>query len=429
MSKRLTVSEYWDLIFEKYNILNKIEKEGFFIISAEQIREYKEPRLMTKFDFSKQLPQIFKKYNLGMLPINNGTYILGDFNLYSKLPSIKPKPKILEIPSYIETIDPNNVYSESNALHVALLSGILDDAIGEKLVQTISGRMRPNGFSFKVSTSKNNKTRKITIDRPQIEIDGGYESLNKVILVEAKNQQPDDFIIRQLFYPYRYWNEKVKKEVIPVFFTYDNGIYTVYVYKFIDPYNYNSLELIYQKSYIVQYGNSDYKKKEILKNIHTIEEKSQKSVPFPQADSFNLVIQTLFLINDGINTSSEVAENLGYDKRQGNYYIAACRYLELIQKENKEYILTNLGKKIIDSNELKMNEILFKQILKHKVFNLVFKEYIESGKLLNNDEIAKLISLHIPELSSTKNGSYNSTPKRRASTVRSWVNWLIGTII
>ena len=78
-------------------------KRKVFIISAEQIREYKEPRLMTKFDFSKQLPQIFKNITWNA-PINNGTYILGDFNLYSKLPSIKPKPKILEIPSYIETM-------------------------------------------------------------------------------------------------------------------------------------------------------------------------------------------------------------------------------------------------------------------------------------------------------------------------------------
>ena len=33
-----------------------------------------------------------------------------------------------------------------------------------------------------------------------------------MVLIEAKNQQPEDFIIRQLYYPYKYWNDKVKKE-------------------------------------------------------------------------------------------------------------------------------------------------------------------------------------------------------------------------
>lgn len=40
----------WEALFEKYDILSHIESDGKFIISASQIKEYREPRLMAKFD-------------------------------------------------------------------------------------------------------------------------------------------------------------------------------------------------------------------------------------------------------------------------------------------------------------------------------------------------------------------------------------------
>ena len=88
MTRKLTVSSYWDLIFDKYKIIDEIKKNGVFEITAEQIKEFKEPRLMTKFDFSSQRPKVFIDNNLGILPINNGTYLLGKFNLYKKYTKI-----------------------------------------------------------------------------------------------------------------------------------------------------------------------------------------------------------------------------------------------------------------------------------------------------------------------------------------------------
>lgn len=429
MTRKLTVSSYWDLIFDKYKIIDEIKKNGVFEITAEQIKEFKEPRLMTKFDFSSQRPKVFIDNNLGILPINNGTYLLGKFNLYKKLPSIKNEPIILEIPSYIETIDPNNVYSESNALHVALLSGMLEDMIGEKLVQTISGRMRPNGFIFNVEIEKGDKTKSIIVDRPQIEVDGGYESVNKVVLIEAKNQQPEDFIIRQLYYPYKYWNDKVKKEVVPVFFTYDNGIYTLYLYKFTDSSLYNSLELIEQKSYVVQHHDSNRRKIELFRKLQLVKEKTQKEVPFPQANSFNLIIQTVFLVSEGVDTAFDISESIGFEPRQGNYYLSACRYLNLIYKEKNKYLLTSIGKEIINSSELEMNRILFEQILQHKVFHETYKIYLDNEVVPNVEDITKIIYKYIPDLKYQKDGSISSVTKRRSSTVKAWINWIIGSMI
>lgn len=41
-----TISKLWEEIFNDYDILKDIEKFGYFKITADQIRKYKEPRLM-----------------------------------------------------------------------------------------------------------------------------------------------------------------------------------------------------------------------------------------------------------------------------------------------------------------------------------------------------------------------------------------------
>ena len=60
----------WEALFEKYDILSRIRQEGKFVISAAQIKEYREPRLMAKFDHRINLPQIFSEHQLAILPIS-----------------------------------------------------------------------------------------------------------------------------------------------------------------------------------------------------------------------------------------------------------------------------------------------------------------------------------------------------------------------
>ena len=72
---------------------------------------------------------------------------------------------------------------------------------------------------------------------------------------------PEDFIIRQLYYPYRHWKTKITKEIIPIFFTYDNGIYNIFIYKFDDLNNYNSIKLKFVKRFVLSSINSETIKK------------------------------------------------------------------------------------------------------------------------------------------------------------------------
>lgn len=73
-------------------------------------------------------------------------------------------------------------------------------------------------------------------------------------LIEAKNSLSKDFLVRQLYYPYKLWSNKIAKNVRPLFLTYTNGIFHFREYAFEDPNHYNSLKLIRQKKYIIREG-------------------------------------------------------------------------------------------------------------------------------------------------------------------------------
>lgn len=420
-----TVAQLWEDIFNDFDVLEEIEANGFFRITADQIRVYKEPRLMAKFDFSRQLPKIFKDNQLGILPIKNGEYVIGKFNLFERLSNTNYENveiKKVVLPSFIETIDPDNIYSESNALMVANLSGMFEDTFGEVLYETIQGKMRTNTFNFNIYSSdiENN----IEVNGAAIEIDGGYESESNVILVEAKNSMPEDFVIRQLYYPYRHWSSRVMKNIIPVFFVYDNGVYNLFIYEFENLYNYNSLKLIDIKRYMLSNESSDIIKRKLFEKIKLNDELPQSEVPLPQADSFSKVIGTLELFNNGLTTASEVAEELEFDNRQGKYYIDALRYLGLVDKDDNfgRYKLSPSGFVLLNYDVKSRNKELIAFILKHKPYYDVYKYYLENNELPNKQYVKDIIRKYIPDMA-------EETINRRASTIRGWIQWIIGAQI
>lgn len=59
----------WKILFDKYKILEEVNKNGFFEIKASEINQERESRLMAKFDHDVNLPEIFRDNNLSILPI------------------------------------------------------------------------------------------------------------------------------------------------------------------------------------------------------------------------------------------------------------------------------------------------------------------------------------------------------------------------
>ena len=108
------------------------------------------------------------------------------------------------------------------------------------LVLTIRGRKYTPDFEFKVGKQV------IKVSSVQTEVDAGYEGKNQVVLIEAKNFSATNIIIRQLFYPFRQWQEQTKKKVITLFFDKASGedVYSIWQFEFSDPKNYNSIKLV-----------------------------------------------------------------------------------------------------------------------------------------------------------------------------------------
>lgn len=113
----------------------------------------------------------------------------------------------------------------------------------DSLVLTIRGRKYTPEFSFTVGKHR------LTVVSVQTEVDAGYEGKNQVVLIEAKNTQMNNVIIRQLFYPFRQWQHYTNKKVKTLFFEKRNNIYSLWLFEFEDLYNYNSIILKNSCSY------------------------------------------------------------------------------------------------------------------------------------------------------------------------------------
>ena len=241
----------WRKLFEEHKIIENVEKEGHFFINSKDINPYRQARLMTKFDYKSHLPELFSQNELSILPISRGDYIISTFNTFQDFDTNEVDIQKVDFPNYIESIDYNNITSESTALNCAYISGMIEDFTeDEEIKPAVNGRMSSRSFDFNINAKKG--LININVENSQIEIDGGYEGVNSLSLIEAKISLSKDFLIRQLYYPYKLWSNNITKEVRPLFLTYTNGIFHFREYTFEDPNHYSSLKLIRQKKYIIR---------------------------------------------------------------------------------------------------------------------------------------------------------------------------------
>lgn len=412
----------WNSLFEKHRILDSIEKDGSFLISATQINTVREARLMTKFDYRSQLPEIFEKNDLAILPISRGDYLISDFSTFHNFDNSDIDISRVDFPSYIESIDYNNITSESMALNCAYISGMIEDFTeDEDLKPTVNGRMSSLGFEFDIDSK--NKPFHVSVKNSQIEIDGGYEGFNSLNLIEAKNSISKDFLIRQIYYPYRLWSNKIQKKVRNIFLTYTNGVFHFREYVFQEPNHYNSLILVKQKKYIINEGiiNNEL----IFKTLQDVVIVQEPKVPFPQADSFERLINLCELLHEKDELNQEnITENYDFDKRQTNYYTSAGIYLDLIAKKKIDkkivYYLTEKGKQLFKLSIFDRQIKFIKLILSHKVFNKTLELYFKKGSPPTIFEIVQIM-----KNSNLYNVDSDSTYTRRASTVSHWINWIM----
>lgn len=433
-SRKIDVT--WTKLNEKYNILDTIKNKGYFIISAKEIGEFQEARLAVKFDYSDARPELFVKNNLSILPITRGDYYISHINAYHNFESDTSEITYLTAPEHIKSLDVTSINSESKALNMAYISGILADFLeDESLLPTVSGRMSSESFAFYanvVGEAVTDEASAVTVENSQIEIDAAYEGVKSLALMEAKRDLTDNFLIRQLYYPFRTWQQKMdEKPVRPVFLIYSNSIFYLYEYRFTDLQHYNSLELVKHKRYCLE--DTHISVEDVQKVLKTIQFSKEPNIQFPQANSFERVINICELLYINDVEKNFITEEYSFDARQSSYYLDAARYLGLVDKSQDLdghdcYTLTKLGKSLFSMSYKQRQLKLIETILSYKSFYLTYEAYRNNNEMPSKAEIVSYIRQAGVVDPKTGLSYSDSTNKRRASTVSAWVRWIIKTI-
>lgn len=422
----LTSNQAWQALIKKYNILEKIKNNGHFIIKSSDIKKFREPRLMAKWDSSDSLPKVLKDNKINILPISRSSYIMSDFILYQEIPELVERVTQMtkvDIPEY-ESINIKNINSEANAINVLTISGILDDFLEtENNVLTFNGRMGTGIFDFTVNSYSNDK-RKVHVENAQCEIDGGFENEESIIIMEAKNVIHEDFHIRQLYYPYRLWKTKVKKPIRLVFVIYSNMIYRLFEYRFRSLEDYSSIELVKSKNYSLQDITITIEDLLSVRNntiIRTDDNmNTNQKIPFIQANSMDRIISLLENMYGNPMTENQIAKLMEFEPRQSGYYFNAGRYLRLFEKfsEDEKVLikLTPLGKEIFKLNYKERQLKLVSLILEHKIFSELFDSIVKNGEMPSKSDITQKMKLF--------NVCEDGVVERRSSSVYGWLKWI-----
>jgi hypothetical protein len=315
-------------------------------------------------------------------------------------------------------------HSENTYLNLAYHSGLLSHFSGTATIyETVSGRSGTTGFRFWVDGARNLEV----VEGTQMDVDKGYESVESVLLFEAKARPQSSFLIRQLYYPFRSHRDfqernGMAKRVRPFFFVADPDDSTFTIWEFEWPESsVESYEAIQPKG-----GPRRYRiTQEDVPKDKFLEIPRDRSIPEIQANDLEKVTSLPFLIPQGVDTAAKWAKHYGFALRQGNYYQAAAAALGLVRSEEGTFVLTGDGKRFVTLSPPERDEMTAERLLRVPTINRVFllaKERGEDG--VGPSEVARVIE--------ESQGLRGKTPARRASTVLSWFKWLgqaTGTIV
>lgn len=396
----------------------ELERRGYFYIGARELEQLsgRQPRLMAKHDFSTSRPWIFQRLQLGIVPVSRSEYLVGRFNLYERFPETqRGEVRTLELPAGLDTLSLEAVSSEAVALNGASASGMLEDFLGcAPLQATVAGRMSTHGLKVRLPDLGVD----VAVDRAQMEIDGGFESLEHLVLVEAKNHLSEDFNIRQLYFPYRRFQQRLAKDVVPVYLVYSNGIFHLYRYEFRDPADFRSISLVDSARYALSSSHLDAQA--ALDIVRAVAPEPEPAVPFPQANSFERVVNLLELIALQPLSKAEITQRYDFDPRQADYYSNAARYLGLAEPVEDTWEPTEHGRRVIEQPQRDArNAALIRALAARRVFREVLELSLARGAVASTAEIcAAMDGL----------GLSLATSRRRASTVARWAQWVLDTV-
>lgn len=407
-----------DSAWQSYLDQKKIVLDGssFYEVDAEELKELagREPRLLAKFDEPGQLPEPLAKAGYTLLPDRNGRYILFPGNLFVSIPSCLQQQAYNGQPPFrLETA--GRGCGESQYIDKAYIIGLLSDFVGidrSKLFLTIRGRERTGVFSFSFSRVNFN------VQGVQIEVDAGYEGPRDIVLIEAKVGKRDYFNLRQLYYPFRHFKQLVPgKHVRSILLIYDitENQYHLYELGFYEENDPGSWHFLLSRTY--QLTTSPVSHIDELINVNY---ETHTNIA-PQANDLNRIVELLDFINNGIQTSQEVADAFVFDLRQSSYYREAAEYLGLVYKQQNRFQLTSRGEKVVLADLEEKRRLLALCIVNSWIFVRLIDLACQHRRAFSIEDIEEVIA-SVPRAGEQR---YNKTTiPRRRQTVVAWILWL-----
>lgn len=378
-----------------------------------------EARKVFKIDTSEDLPVPLRQQRLFPLPTRNGVYRLIKGEGFHEFEPIGTPPKDFVSKLDFDLATLSSSEGESAFVHYCHNSGLLERFTGFRpLYKTNEGRFRSRGFSFHVGS-----IGPIIQKGVQCQVDGLFEGRDCIIIMEAKIRDNPDFIIRQLYYPFRHFDVISPKSVYTYFLRLDlrTRIYYFWQYEFSDKQNYSSIELVRNERYKIVERPRD------VKGLDRISPKGDIAY-VPQANSVTTIQDIPVIIERGATDSRAVAEAVGFTPRQALYYSEAAEALGLIVRGRGDgsslvLELTPLGDKYLSATQDRRNEIVAEQMMRLPVMRLVWDLIIDAA--CNQERKSK--SLRFEDLVAVikKESSLSgTTPRRRASTIYRWFEWM-----
>ena len=414
----------WNGAFEKYNILERVKNDGFADITANEMRVFREPRLMSKVDHSQNLPSVFKENKLSILTLSTSEFRIGHFDIFQTLPEwTLPGNDVetLPFPPNLETLDFTNLTGEPGVINTAYATEMLHAFCDQDLVLTVSGRMRTSDFTYSVNTLQG-APQNIRVNKAQMEIDAAYEGNKNFYIFEVKNHMSRDFNLRQLYYPYRTWQDRIKKKTNPVFLTFSNDVFDLYEYGFDSITDFSSAQLVKHKRYMLTHAQP---------KVETLVESAKKgigarraaTVPFPQADNFERVVDLVSYLIEAPRTVEDLATNYDFDPRQSDYYFNAAKYLGLATnstgEDSTEYrVATDEAVRIFALPYQEKYSALAALVLGIDTVATIYLEEMRSGS-----KASKQFAETTFANSTDSQGLSGATIGRRATTALAWAAW------
>lgn len=407
-----------DEAWETYIAERKLVLDGTrYVVGADDLKQVtkREPRLLAKFDTRDELPKILDEHGYSILPITNGQYLLFQGTVFQELPPIENLERLSpNLPFPLETA--GRGIGEMQYLDHAFNIGMLSNFVSSHpLYLTIRGRERCREFSFVLAGQQ------VKVNGVQIEVDGGYEGKQEIILIEAKIGAPTSFNIRQLYYPFRRFSNLVPSKVVrPIFFAYDfkSGVYSMYEFVFRDVSDPNSLLLVRSQRYMLPPRSR--LKMDSLEDDQYASRDSERRLA-PQADDLNKIIQLLQVVDQGYVSSDDLALYFNFDPRQSSYYAEAAEYLGLVERSRgtvslsprgNEFILTSIDEKPVFIARLIVNSWIF-QMLNARARRMGFFTAQDIERVLTEAENER----------GEQRYTHTTIPRRRR-TVVAWLKWL-----